>query len=153
MIVLSTCTTCFQPYKLLIQASDVGLVKEISTKEGKACPCPRRCGGEINLVGEAAGIPENTNLREPIEITGLQLYQAVGGLGLPDEMPKDKEIVTSLLKGNKVSQVIVDEANGSLFLHSIGLDNGVTIHLTSGARGARVLKITKESPNGSVDHR
>ena len=51
MMINSVCSTCLQPYKILIQVSDLELVKEISTNEGRICPCPRLCGGEINLTG------------------------------------------------------------------------------------------------------
>lgn len=151
MIVRSLCNKCFQPYKILVQASDVELVKEVSTNEGRNCPCPRLCGGEINLVGDAA-VQDGVQLREPVELTGLMLYQSVNGLGLPDEIPKDREVLESLLKANRVSSVNIEEVGGSFYMHSIGLENGVTVFLSTGARGARVLKITKERTNGPVDH-
>lgn len=149
MIVRSICTTCFQPYKLLIQVSDVELVKQLSTNEGRTCPCPRLCGGEINLVGEPVIPPGKLHLRDPIELTGLQLFQAAGGLGLPDEVPKDATVIDSLFKSYKVTSVDVEEQGGNFYLNELRLEGGVTIHLSSGARGARVLKITKERPHGS----
>jgi hypothetical protein len=142
MIINSVCSTCFQPYKLLIQASDVELVKQLSHTEGRSCPCPRLCGGSINLVGQ----PDitGTKLRDPIEITGLQLFQAVNGMGLPDEIPKDAVVIDALLRGNRVTSIDMQEFNGSFYLNELRLEGGVTIHLSAGGRGARVLKITKE---------
>lgn len=149
MIVNSVCSTCFQPYKLLIQVSDIELVKQISTNEGRNCPCPRLCGGEINLVGNPILSPEQFRLKETIELTGLQLYQAVGGLGLPDEIPKDSIVIDSLLKAKRVIGTDVVEHEDAYYLNEIRLEDGVVIHLTAGARGARVLKITKEKSNGT----
>ena len=51
MIILSLCNSCLQPYQLLIQPSDTELVKQIASQDGHLCPCPRLCGGQINLVG------------------------------------------------------------------------------------------------------
>ena len=141
MMIRSVCSTCFQRYNLLIQASDVELVKEISTNEGRSCPCPRLCGGEINLTGEPN--LEGVQLKDPIELTGLELFKAVGGMGLPDEVPKSPVVVTALLKTHKIVSVYLEEINGGLYLHELHLDDGVVIHLASGARGAKVLKITK----------
>lgn len=144
MIVKSLCTTCFQPYTLLVQPSDLELVKQIAINEGRSCPCPRLCGGEINLTGEPI-IPEGKlHLRDPVELTGRQLFQAVNGLGLPDEVPKDLTVIDSLLKAYKVLAADVQEFDGNFYLHNIQLEGGVTMHLTSGARGARILKITRE---------
>lgn len=149
MIVNAGCSSCFQTYKLLIQVSDVELVKQISTDDGRSCPCPRMCGGKINLVGEPVLSPDTFSLRDPIELTGLQLFQALGGLGLPDEIPKDVLVIDALLKASRVVGVDVDEFDGSFYLSELRLEGGVTLHLTAGARGARVLKITKERTNGS----
>jgi len=148
MIINSVCSTCLQPFKILIQVSDLELVKQISTNEGRTCPCPRLCGGEINLVGEPELI-EGIRLRDPMELTGLQLFQAVGGLGLADEIPKDTTVIESLFKACKVVSVDLEEVGGNFYLHEIRLEGGVVVHLSSGARGARVLKITKEAPHGS----
>lgn len=150
MIVNSICSTCFQPYKILIQTSDVELVKQISTNEGRSCPCPRLCGGEINLTGQA-DVDEKLQLRDPVELTGLQLYQAVGGLGLPDEIPKDVAVINALFKAYPVESLDLQEVTGSIYLSEIRLGGGVTVHLSSGARGARVLKVTKERVNESVN--
>lgn len=86
-------------------------------------------------------------MKEPLHITGLQLYQAVNGLGLPDEIPKDSIIVESLLKANKLTGVAVEEVNGRTYLHELKFENGVTLHLGAGQRGAQVLKLTKARTN------
>lgn len=151
MIIKSGCSTCFQTYKLLIQVSDIDLVKQVATNEGRSCPCPRLCGGQINLVGEPLISPEVFQLRDPIELTGLQLFQALGGLGLPDEIPKDVTVIDSILRTHKVIGADVQEFNGNFYLNELRLEDGIVVHLTSGSRGSRVLKITKERTNGLVD--
>ena len=74
----------------------------------------------------------------------MQLYQAVNGLGLADEVPKDMTVIDSVLKANKIVSIDLQEANGNYYLNELRLEGGIIVHLTSGARGARVLKITKE---------
>jgi hypothetical protein len=120
----------------------VELVKQVSTDEGRKCPCPRLCGGEINLVDEPK-LVEGIRLRDPIELTGLQLFQAVNGLGLEDEIPKSSVVIDSLLKTLRVVSVDLEEVNGNFYLNELRLERDVVVHLTSGVRGARVLKITK----------
>lgn len=151
MILLSLCNSCFQPYQVLLQPSDVELVKQVADEGGQSCPCPRLCGGKINLIGDAtiSAMGKDRRLKDPIHITGRQLYQAVNGLGLPDEIPTDALVVDSLLKSNKLTGSVVEEVNGRLYLHELKLENGITIHLAAGQRGAQVLKMTKERTSGT----
>ena len=146
MIINSVCSTCLQPFKILVQTSDLELVKQVSTNEGRTCPCPRLCGGEINLVGEPQ-LLDGIRLRDPMELTGLQLFQAIGGLGLADEIPKDGTVIDALFKAYRIVSVQIEEIGGLCYLHELRLEGGVIVHLSSGARGARVLKITKEAQN------
>ena len=148
MIVRSLCNSCFQTYSLLLQESDIALVKQIADENGQTCPCPRLCGGRINLVGTTAIDTSNLRLRDPMNLTGKELYQAVNGAGLPDEIEKGMEIIESLLKAYTITGVSLEDVNGRVYLHELILSNGMTIHLSAGARGAQVLKITKEHSHG-----
>lgn len=142
MIVFSLCNSCFQPYKINLQPEDLHLINEISDFETRSCACPRLCGGKINLTG----MPEISNskiLKEPVSITGTELYKAVKGAGLPDEITKDPLVIEALMKAHHVVSIMVEEHNKNIFVHELRLSNGVTIHLTAGSRGAQVFKITK----------
>lgn len=150
MIIKSLCNSCLQPFEISVSVSEVPLVKEVTNEEGTMCPCPRLCGGSINLIGDAT-ISEMSNdrrLREPMKVTGKQLYQAVNGLGLPDEIPTSVEVLEALLAGSEVVETTTEEFNKAVFLHEIKLKNGSTIHLGSGLKGAQVLKITKGASRG-----
>jgi hypothetical protein len=144
-MILSVCNSCLQPFQILLEAGDVDLVKQISVDDGgRLCKCPRLCGGKINLVGDPVITAMTDKLREPMTITGRELYVAVHGLGLPDEITKDPEVIRALLKSNKVADLFLEEINGRVYLHEVRLENGYTLHLAAGARGAQVLKVTKE---------
>lgn len=151
MIVRSLCNSCLQPYTLLVMPSDVDLLRQISTNEGQTCPCPRLCGGTINLVGEPTITDAVTSrrLREPLHISGKELYQAVNGLGLPDEVAKDLTVIKALFGTSKVVGIQMEEQGENLYLHEIKLENGITVHLGAGQRGAKVLKLTKERKSGT----
>lgn len=153
MIINSLCDSCLQPFQLIVEPADVSLVKEISDEEGAFCPCPRLCGGSINLIGDQninpviAAVTQDRRTREPMTLTGRQLYQAVNGMGLPDEIPKSVEVVDSMLRANKVTKVLLEEHGGKLYLHELHLENGSVVHLASGIKGSQVLKVTRQ-PNG-----
>lgn len=83
-----------------------------------------------------------------MRVTGKQLYQAVNGLGLPDEIPSSVEVLEALLVGSDVVETITEEFNKAVFLHEIKLKNGSTIHLGAGLKGAQVLKITRGVDRG-----
>jgi len=137
-----------QPYEILVQVSDVDLVRQLIDEHGLS-PCPRLCGGRINVFNDETikALQHGKQLAPVISLTGKQLYQAVHGAGLPDEVPTSAEVITSILKANKVVDLQLEETDGRFYLHEIKLENGLTIHLGGGAR-ARVVKITKEREHG-----
>jgi len=148
VIINSLCNSFLQPYQILVETRDIGLLRQIASDDGGMAPCPRLCGGAINLVGDPTitAMTSDPRLKQPMKITGTELYRAVNGAGLPDELPQSRETVEAILKANKVVEVKVEELNGKLYLHEMSLENGLTIHLASGIRGAQVLKVTREGP-------
>jgi hypothetical protein len=151
VILFSLCNTCLQAYQILVETSDIELIKQVASDDGMTCKCPRLCGGRINLVGDDTieAMSKDPRLREPMNISGKELYQAVNGLGLPDEVPKSIDTVSAILRANKVRDFDLGEVAGKLYLHELRLEGGITLHLSSGPFGAQVLKMTKERSNGS----
>lgn len=146
MIVRSLCNSCFQTYELRLLPGDDRLLNQIAEVGGRICACPRACGGKINLVNDVSfdRMREGTSLREPIILSAQELYMSVLGLPLPDELPKDRELLVMFLKDAIIKDCVVEELGGRFYLHELVLTNGKVIHLAAGARGAQVLKITKE---------
>lgn len=146
MIIYSLCNTCLQPYQLLIESSDIGLIQQIMDETGNTCECPRKCGGRINLVGDPTieAMSKDIRLKNPLSISGKELYQAVNGLGLPDEVPKSTDTVSAILRAEKINEVSIGEIQERIYLHEIKMTGGITIHLGSGPYGAQILKMTKE---------
>ncbi len=150
MIISALCNTCLQPFQLMIEPGEVALVKQIASEDGTTCPCPKLCGGAINLVGDPtiSAMAADGRMREPSIISGKQLYQAVQGLGLPAEVPKSFEVVEAMFKANRVVKIDAETNNGRVYIHEIHFENGVVIHLASGIKGAQVLRMTKVEKNG-----
>lgn len=155
MIVHSVCNSCLQPYELILEASELPLIKQLTDESGHTTPCPRLCGGRINIVGDPTITEMGKKLKAPMQISGRDLYQAVNGMGLPDEIPSSPELIQSLLLSEKVKKVSVEEHNGKFYLHEIQLSGGTTLHLSAGLKGAQVLKVTKarRKKNGSPSPR
>lgn len=149
MIVRSLCNTCFQPYELMLEVSELELIKQIADSQGHTATCPRLCGGRINLSGDPSIGAMAGMLKQPLHLSGTQLYQAVNGMGLPDELPQTEIGIVSLLKANKVVDASVEEWGGRFFLNELHLEGGVVVHLASGTKGAQVLKITQERKDGA----
>lgn len=146
MIIMSLCNSCLQPYQVLVEPSDIPLIKQIADDTGHTCPCPRLCGGVINLVGDDTinAMVNDRRLKESVRITGKELYQAINGLGLPDEVPASFDTVEAMLRAFPTEKVVMQDVHGKVYLHEIHLKNEVVIHLGSGAHGAQVLKMTKK---------
>jgi hypothetical protein len=150
VIIASLCNHCFQPFRLVVRPDEVSLLKQISDPDGLTCECPRKCGGRINLVGDDVlhAMAGDRRLREPVPLTGKELYKAVNGLGLPDEIPKSALLVEGLLTSKRVVGSHVEQVGEDFYLHELHFEGGAVMHLAAGARGAQVLKITEEKING-----
>lgn len=144
MIIRSVCNTCFQVYEVHSEPTDTSLLKEIISEDLMA-PCPRLCGGQINMVtsGQITALANDPRLKAPLPITAKELFKAVKGAGLPDEIPKSEDVVSLLFGAARVHGVTTESLNGHVYLHEIKFENGAVLHLASGMRGAEVLKITK----------
>jgi hypothetical protein len=145
VILHTLCNSCLQPFRILVEPSEIELVKQV-TKEGSMCECPRKCGGLVSLAGGnvLSEMAKDPRLKEPMSLTGTQLFKAINGLGLPDEIPKNADVVKAFLKAHKVLDINVEEHAGKFYLHEIQLEGGITLHLSAGLKGAQLLKITKE---------
>lgn len=148
MILRTACAGCLQTYELLIESGDIPLVKQVA--DGTTAPCPRLCGGRIPLLGDPALelVTQGLSLRSPMLLTGRELYLAVSGAGLPDEMPSDETTTLALLKTHKVIEADVEKVGKEVYLHELRLEGGICLHLSAGSRGARILKVTKEKTHG-----
>lgn len=151
MIVSTVCTDCQQPYRINIEPEDIPLVKQVVDEETKTCPCPRLCGGSITIV--AGSKTESSRVfQHAMELTGKDLYRAVNGAGLPDELPKSMELITALLKTYPVKDVEVEDLGNRFYLHSLTLSNGSVVHLCAGGHGAQVLKVTRQEKSDGPAH-
>lgn len=144
-VVRTFCDVCLQTYELRLTETTDGLLLKQLVPEGVFCRCPRQCGGSICLVNDEKRLEMmgRDGMAPPITLTAKELFQAVNGLGLPDEIPKHAIVIDSLLRANRVEEVLLEEHNGRIYLHEMKLSNGTTIHLTAGAKGASVLKVTE----------
>ena len=148
MKIFSVCNTCFQTYSLITEQEYTALLKSLEELGGSLAKCPRLCGGKINIVPvEELKLPKNRMFKEPLELTVKELYAAIHGNGLPDEIPKDVLVVEAMLLSSKIKKVETDTIHSGIYLNSLTLENGVTIHLGGGI-GPRVVKVTKEVPDG-----
>lgn len=150
MMILSLCNSCLQPYQIMVEMSEVELIKQIANESGHLCPCPRLCGGMINLSGNDLinAAVKDPRFRDPLKLTGKELFKAVKGAGLPDEIDLHIETIDAMLKSGLVSFKL-DVVMEKIYLSELKMTNGVTLHLTSGPHGAQVLKMTKERAHGS----
>jgi hypothetical protein len=136
------CNSCLQPFVVTVGPDEKQLVQGELDADGH-CACPRLCGGKL-LLGDAANkVREGAQLAKPLHLTGTELFQAIHGLGLPDEVTDDPDLVEALLKTNPVTGAKLEQVMGRVFLHELHLANGMVVHLTAGARGAQLLKVTR----------
>lgn len=156
MIQKSLCTRCFQAYVITIEAGDKALYAQMQDDGSiikNLISCPRKCGGFITPLNS-----DDIRLKAPVfayalSLTVPELYKAVNGAGLPDEVPKDLDAINALLLVHRVNETMLEEVGRQFLLHGLKLSNGFTIHLGCSPKGPCIVKITKEAPDGSGNHR
>lgn len=145
MIIQGLCNSCFQAFTINVSPSDAHLLKQIIGEDLMA-PCPRLCGGRINMSrsDEITALASDPRLKPPLPLTVTELFKAVNGIGLPDEIPTSPEVVEALLQLHKVTETVITKDGNKIYLHEIHLANGTVVHLGAGLHGAMVVKLTKK---------
>ena len=107
--------------------------------------CPQ-CGGTVVVTTVAlVGYLRAQGVAVP-ELTASEAFSALCGLGLPEQIGHEPEVVEALLLAHRVTGVEVAKSpSGRTLLKSLTLANGVTIHLISNVSGAGVLKIVRRT--------
>lgn len=151
MAIRSICNSCFQAFEIACapqNPADDSVVSAMLADgllvEGML-PCPKGCGGRINFFADETidQLVLGPNMREPLSLTVAELYKALHGGGLPEEIPKSAEVVDALLRANMIASADVEERSGRVYLHVLRLSNGLNIHLSPGVYGAQVTKIVR----------
>jgi hypothetical protein len=137
------CNSCFQRYVLTVRPQERGLLAGYEDKG--LLDCARGCGGKVIFGQDAAAMAEGAQLAPPLHVTATEYYKALGGMGLPDEVTDDPDLIEALFKAHRVDSVMLELAMGRIFIHEIRLENGMTVHLSAGAKGAQVLKVTRKT--------
>lgn len=160
MIQKSLCSRCYQAFIISFENGDSVLFEQMQPEYTKDKPignwvvCPRKCGGFLTPLNDAEVRLKSPAFSHAMSVTVKELYKAVFGGGLPDEVPKDLDAINALLLVHRVNETILEEVNGFFYLHGLKLNNGFTVHLGGSPHGACIVKITKEkeAANGVGDH-
>lgn len=129
--------------------------------------CPS-CGFEARVSGKTRELEFLVNQKHdcPICVAGLnrvslssarkaesfsfqEFYSAVNGLGLPNETVTHIEPVVAMLKACQIIDVDASEVDERCIIHSVTLDNGVTLHMAASGHGAAVYKATRRKDDAS----
>jgi hypothetical protein len=145
VILTSLCNTCFSSFHVTVEPEDVHLLQGLRDDDG-LCACPRLCGGKINLGKmPVADLVNHPAVKPPLSVTARELYKAVQGAGLPDEVPTSVESLFAILKTYRIVNAKMVKDGRIIYLNELTLDNGLIVHLSAGRLGAAVVKITKEA--------
>lgn len=131
------CNSCAQRFSVWVKGEqDKNLINSI-TKEDGLITCPRLCGGQVTSMDVRA-----PGMKDAMSLTAQELFTAVQGAGLRDELEKNPYVIEALLKAG-IKSVDIETHQDKIYIHEIKV-NGSTIHLTAGIKGAMVLKVTKD---------
>jgi hypothetical protein len=150
------CPTCKVLVRISGEIHDIRRVTDLATTGYHKC-VTTGCGGSMNRISykEAAAYYANETKHshvELLELSAQEFLKAVVGFGLPNEINADPEIVESLLKSNQIVSVEITKSKtpGRSVLNSLSLNNGLTIHVASGAEGPTVYKITRKNDRATT---
>lgn len=135
------CTKCKIAYAVSATDSNVLLLN-------KEMRCPEySCGGKLKQTVHKVG--KRGHERVYTLIGALELYQAVMGIGLPEERKCSPKNVRKMMLGSSILDVSVEAAPDPQrsIITSLTLNNGKVLHFTISVRGATIFKVT-EVPHG-----
>lgn len=105
-------------------------------------PCPTSgCGGTMTLTDTIASVDlEQLKIHD---LSPQEAFQALHGMGLPNERECSAELVLETLIGRTVTAVDIQDLRGTnrAAIHSLMLDNGVRLYLGSSPYGAVVYRV------------
>jgi hypothetical protein len=109
-------------------------------------PCPRSgCKGTMTLTDTIA----STDLQnlEVHHLNPQEAFQALHGMGLPEERRCNESMVELTLVGQTIKSVELQNLNGSnrTILHSFTLDSGIRVYIGSSPFGALVYRMAPPS--------
>jgi hypothetical protein len=105
--------------------------------------CPR-CGAQAAGTDEMS-LPRAIHTADIIDLTPIEMFSALSGFGLPDEMPSSVENVSQTLSSSPIKRVVGQNVPGTkrCSIDFVELENGVRIYLGASTHGAVVYRITK----------
>lgn len=119
-------------------------------------PCVRE--GCLEKMYQLDVLPDmlrsQANVLEQVELTPEELFRAMGGFGLPEEIGFAPEMVRALLLSSKVVGMSADKVvSGRVILDRLDLEDGTSLHLASSRQGPVVFKVTRRrDANEGNDH-
>lgn len=121
-------------------------------------PCVNSgCSGPLKLLTEDV-LALLSNVLEPgligvVDLTPREMFQALCGFGLPEEVGQAPEVVVALLRSTSISDVAVRiSPSGRTIIDRLDLSNRLSIHLAASPDGAVAFKITRGKHAQQLEH-
>jgi hypothetical protein len=137
------CSKCEHSFLLSTEDPYIHLLKS----KNMNCPDWQTCKGKLKERSlDSKNLPSGYIPRAR-RISGLDLYQASLGIGLPGERKCSPSALKKLLLGAVIKDIHLEKAGdpNKALLVSISLDNGKTIHVGVSTKGPIVYKMTESA--------
>lgn len=143
IVVVCTNAACSAAFRVM---GDPGELHPLVGTESEYWPnrytCPACEFPAMGVLETSIDVRTLKNLRD-IEVQ--ELFQALNGLGLPEEQDCSIDAVTKLLLEQHIAKVVGHHIAGTarFCLERLELDNGQKMYFAAGSHGATVYRITK----------
>ena len=146
-MILFGCDSCLTVVRFVDDPQVCQSFLEHSIWEG-GYPCVRQCGAKMTRIPggewETWKSSHDEGILKLYELSMAELFRAMSGFGLPDELQVEPEYVKALLLSNPITDLLLQRSDsGRTVIKRLDLKNGLSIHLASSPRGATVYKITR----------
>jgi hypothetical protein len=144
VVICSGCGAVFRVLETDPMSSDcVQLVGPKSEWWPDRYTCPR-CGAQAAGADENS-LPRSVQTASVVDLTPIEMFSAMSGFGLPDELPSSVENIAETLKGSPVKRVVGQNVpnTGRCSVDFIELVNGVRVYFGASVHGAVVYRIVK----------
>ncbi len=104
-------------------------------------PCPA-CSRFMTIADDDVDYSEVGE--SVVEVTPMEFFAAMSGLGLPDERECSEEVVTRVLREQPIRRVVGSSVEGSRYcIHHLELWDGTRLYMAASPDGAIVYRIVR----------
>lgn len=143
MIICSGCGAVYRVFDTIEGGDNEQLIGPLSEWWPDKYTCPR-CGAQAAGAEEAL-LPRSVQTSDIVDLTPIEMFSALNGFGLPEELPTSVENLTEVLRSSAVKRVVGSNVPNTkrCVVDFIELESGVKVYFGASTHGAVAYRVVR----------